>query len=74
VWHELAVDARGGMIRLDWNGRKIVEVAERSLSTSGHVGLWVPSAGVAFFDELTVERVSDAPHALEVLPLLRPRS
>lgn len=54
VWQELAVQARGAHITVEWNGRKVIDVRDTAHPSPGAVGLWVPAEGEAFFDELAV--------------------
>ncbi|MBL8742043.1 MAG: DUF1080 domain-containing protein, partial [Myxococcales bacterium] len=69
-WQELAVDARGEKIAVTWNGRRVIEARDATLTTSGRVGLWAPSASIALFDELTVEPLPDEVLPLEMVPVL----
>jgi hypothetical protein len=70
AWQDLRVDASAGVIRIRWNGQPIIEAHEGAPATSGYAGLWVPATATAYFDELSIEALPDAPRALEVLPLL----
>lgn len=54
-WHDLAVQARADHIVVTWNGRKVIDVRDPTLSDQGAVGLWAPADCVAYFDELTVQ-------------------
>ncbi len=70
AWHELSVDVTGPVVRVSWNGRKAIEMAETLPSASGAVGLWAPASGVSWFDELAIEGRVDSPRPLETVPLL----
>lgn len=70
VWHELRVEARAGEVTVWWNSRQAVKVAERLPAVPGKVGLWAPAAGIAYFDELSIERLPDSARTVEILPLL----
>jgi len=69
-WQELAVEARGEKLAVSWNGKRVIEVRDATLGTSGQVGLWAPSASIALFDELTVETLPEEVHPLELVPVL----
>ncbi len=56
------------------NDRDVVEGTASAPATAGHVGLWVPATGEAYFDELAIDVVPAASPALAVLPILRPGS
>lgn len=70
-WQELAVEARGDVVRVSSNGRVVLETTHAAPAPFGSVGLWAPAASRAYFDELVVEPLAASPQALEVLPLLR---
>jgi hypothetical protein len=70
VWQELALEARAGRIRLSLNGSTSLEVVDGAPVAAGRVGLWAPAAGVAYFDELTVDPLPASAQAFELLPLL----
>lgn len=73
-WQELAVEARGDLVRIASNGRIVLETTIDEPATYGGVGLWSPAPSRAYFDELVVEPMQGPPQALEVLPLLGRRS
>jgi hypothetical protein len=70
IWQELAVEARADNIVVSWNGKKVIDVHDPTLSNAGGVGLWVPSADIAFFDELSVESLPSSPHPMDLFPFL----
>lgn len=70
VWQELAVEARGARIRLSLNGSSTLDVVDSAPASAGNVGLWSPAAGVAYFDELSVDALPASAQAFELLPLL----
>lgn len=70
VWQELAVEARSSKVAVFWNGRKVIDAEDAALVSPGGVGLWAPSADVAFFDELSVESLPVGAHPVELLPLM----
>lgn len=69
VWQELAVEARGDIIRVKVNGASAIDVHDPRPAVAGGVGLWAPAR--AWFDELSIETLATSPQALEVLPFLR---
>lgn len=74
AWNELSVDARGDAIRVSCNGRLLIDLHDFAPSPTGTVGLWAPSSGEAFFDELAVDVLPQALQAVEMLPLLHRRT
>ncbi|MCC6552504.1 MAG: hypothetical protein IT372_05705 [Polyangiaceae bacterium] len=70
TWQELRVRARGDRHLVEWNGRKIIEVHDPTLSNAGAVGLWAPANCVAYFDELSVQPLAGAPHPSDLLPIM----
>jgi hypothetical protein len=69
VWQELAIEARGDVIRVRVNGASALDVHDPRPAIAGGVGLWAPSR--AWFDELSIETLATSPQAVEVLPFLR---
>lgn len=70
VWQELLVHARADHLTVDWNGRRVVDVHDPTLSLAGGVGLWAPANCVAYFDELEVRPFASRPHPDDLLPFL----
>jgi hypothetical protein len=66
-WHDLAVQARADHIVVTWNGRKVIDVRDPTLSDQGAVGLWAPADCVAYFDELTVQALPPVLSPAELL-------
>lgn len=69
VWQELAVEARGDLVRVTVNGARAIEHHDPRPAITGGVGLWAPAR--AWFDELTIEVLATSPQTVEVLPFLR---
>lgn len=69
-WHDLAVQARADHIVVTWNGRKVIDVRDPTLSRQGAVGLWAPADCVAYFDELTVQALPAVLSPAELLPFM----
>jgi hypothetical protein len=74
VWQELAVDARGDVLRVSLNGQGLIDVHDVVPAPIGTVGLWAPSGSEASFDELAIEVFTTAPQVVEVLPFLQRRT
>ena len=55
MWHELRVSANGDLFEISWNGKKVVEVRDKTFSEPGRIGLWTKADSVTYFDDLTVE-------------------
>lgn len=70
AWHQLGVEARGDHLVVTWNGRDAIDARDGALPGEGAIGLWVPAAGVALFDELTVEPLPVRSDLLDLAPLL----
>lgn len=69
VWQELAVEARGDVIKVKLNGAAALDVHAPRPAIAGGVGLWAPAR--AWFDELSIETMPTSPQTVEVLPFLR---
>jgi len=69
VWHELAVEARGDVLRVTCDGRVVIDVVDAAPAPPGRAGVWAPARAEAFFDELAVDVHAAIPQAVEVLPL-----
>ncbi|MBK6513766.1 MAG: hypothetical protein IPG04_06490 [Polyangiaceae bacterium] len=74
-WHELVVEAEDRALRVDWNGTRVINHQDDAPKTAGAVGLWVPAAGAAHFDELSVRTLGVASEDDALIPLVvRPRA
>ena len=54
VWHTLAVEVRGDQLKVIWEGKPIIDVADRAFRQAGKVGLWTKADSVTYFDALSV--------------------
>ena len=54
VWHALAVEGRGDKLKVLWDGKQIIEVADPTFPQAGKVGLWTKADSVTYFDALSV--------------------
>jgi hypothetical protein len=68
VWQELAVEARGDLLRVTCNGRHVLIARDDHPGDAGSVGVWVPASNEAYFDELAIDILPTASRALEALP------
>lgn len=53
-WRDLRVEVVGPHIRVDLDGARALQVADRTLAGPGRKGLWAPAQGSAAFDVLTI--------------------
>lgn len=53
-WRDLHLEVDGPHIRVDLDGTRVLQVADRSLAGPGRKGLWAPAQGSATFDVLTI--------------------
>lgn len=71
TWTDLEVEARGDIIRVAFAGQPLfVAEAPGVPAAFGAAGLWAPAEAKVFFDHFTIETLTPAPQALEILPLL----
>ncbi len=54
VWHALAVEARGEKLKVIWEGKPVIDVADDTFRQAGKVGLWTKADSVTYFDALSV--------------------
>ncbi|NUP06307.1 MAG: hypothetical protein HOW73_09640 [Polyangiaceae bacterium] len=69
-WQNLRVDAHADVFVVHYNGAALFEVRDLTFSSEGGVGLWVPSAGAAHFDELVVEQHGSSVHPNDLFPFI----
>lgn len=50
-WHTLRVDFEGQKFTVTFDGNKVVEASDKSLSEAGKVGLWTKADSVTLFDD-----------------------
>jgi hypothetical protein len=53
VWHKLRVDFSGGKFTVRFDGKKVIQAADDSLTAAGKVGLWTKADSVTLFDDFT---------------------
>lgn len=58
TWHELGVEAKGDYFTVSWDGQRVIDAHDQTLSRPGTVGLWTKADSITYFDDLRVE-----PHA-----------
>lgn len=54
VWHTLEAEARGDLLRVFWNGKKVIEARDTTFVQPGKVGVWTKADSVTYFDDLEV--------------------
>jgi hypothetical protein len=57
-WHTLEVEARGPNLAVSFDGKRVIELQDRTITTAGHVGLWTKADSVTQFDDLRAEDLS----------------
>jgi hypothetical protein len=53
-WHLLAIDAQGDHFQVFFDGKRVIDAHDRTLSGAGKFGLWTKADSVTLFDDLTV--------------------
>ncbi|HKQ71170.1 MAG TPA: hypothetical protein VJT73_17615 [Polyangiaceae bacterium] len=70
-WHVIEAEVRGDHIVARLDGRAVIDARDQNLPGPGAVGLWAPSEGIAYFDEMTVAPLTPAiAHPVDMLPIL----
>jgi hypothetical protein len=59
TWHDYAFEAKGETLRVFWDGAKILEFCDGTLTQAGRVGLWTKSDSVSFFDDLAADALPE---------------
>jgi hypothetical protein len=54
AWHALAIEARGDKLKVHWDEKQVIEVADTTFGQAGRVGLWTKADSVTFFAGLSV--------------------
>jgi hypothetical protein len=54
VWHTIAAEAKGDLLRVFWNGKNVIEAKDSTFTQPGKVGVWTKADSVTYFDDLTV--------------------
>jgi hypothetical protein len=74
TWIDLRIEVRGDVLRASLDGAPaLVAEAPTVPAGAGSTGLWAPSGATVYFDHFTIETLSAAPRALEILPILGKR-
>lgn len=53
VWHTLRVDFKGGQFTVTFDGSKVIEASDSSITDAGKVGLWTKADSVTLFDDFS---------------------
>jgi hypothetical protein len=56
AWSTLAVNFRGNLFAVFFNGRKLFDVEDQTFTEAGKVGLWTKADSVTHFDDFQIER------------------
>jgi len=51
VWHTLRVDFKGNQFTVTFDGRKVIEASDDSITAAGKVGVWTKADSVTLFDD-----------------------
>jgi hypothetical protein len=51
AWHMLRVDFAGNTFTVTFDGKKVIEASDNSLTDSGKVGVWTKADSVTLFDD-----------------------
>lgn len=54
AWHDLAAQAKGDHLEVFWDGTRIFEIDDKTISAAGKVGVWTRADSVTWFDDLSV--------------------
>lgn len=54
TWHALAIEVRGDKLKVHWDGKLVIEVADGTFQRAGKVGLWTKADSVTYFAGLSV--------------------
>ena len=53
VWHTLRVEFKGNKFAVTFDGKKVIEATDDSLTAAGKVGVWTKADSVTLFDDFT---------------------
>ena len=51
MWHTLRVDFKGNQFTVTFDGRKVIEASDDSITAAGKVGVWTKADSVTLFDD-----------------------
>jgi hypothetical protein len=52
VWHALSVEAKGDHFQVSFDGKRVIDAHDKTISDSGKFGLWTKADSVTYFDDL----------------------
>ena len=58
LWHMLTVEHRGDQIRVSVDDTRVFEGKDNTYGAAGQIGVWIKADSVTYFDDLTVEALS----------------
>jgi hypothetical protein len=56
-WHTLRFEAKGSHLKVDFDGKTVIEKDDTTFAEVGKVGLWTKADSVSAFDDLKIEPV-----------------
>jgi hypothetical protein len=54
AWHKLGLVCSGDSFTVSWDGNKVLTQHDKTIATSGKIGLWTKADSVTYFDDLMV--------------------
>jgi hypothetical protein len=54
AWHDLVIEARDNNFQVHFDGKRVIEAADRTFLDDGAIGLWTKADSVSHFDDLAV--------------------
>jgi hypothetical protein len=54
-WHAYKLEAKGEQFVVTFDGKKVLDVKDKTFAQAGKVGLWTKADSVSYFDDFTVE-------------------
>ncbi len=55
AWHDYKVEAKGGRFVVTFDGKKVLDLKDKTFTKPGKVGMWTKADSVTYFDDLSVE-------------------
>ena len=55
AWHAYQLEAKGDHFVVTFDGKKVLDVNDKTFAQAGKVGLWTKADSVTYFDDLAVE-------------------
>jgi hypothetical protein len=55
AWHEYRLDVRGDLLEVFWDGQRVLEHRDSTITDAGRAGVWTKADSITYFDDLKVE-------------------